>query len=154
MSFIKVDLKSGVKGTTVHRRFHSHRIEPGASRFGTDGSMYDIMQDGDIVGCRDKHATHGDVRMFWETDDHGRDKPVFYVFDRKFKSFPFIAPYVWWRRIEFDMPERMKELEKFVDELALIKNHNGWQGTYFKRARDISKKGFLMKLKGEYDGTR
>lgn len=139
-------LKITNKGTVTLPMYKEDLDGPWLIRY--DNKVYKVSQNGDVLVRRERGIGLGDVRLFWATDNEFYDTPVLYTAERKFGSIiPFRAPKIWWRRI--NLQERFGELEAFVDACAGVKNHEGWQGEYFRRAKDISKKGFLQKLKGE-----
>ena len=113
---------------------------------GQHGKDYRVQQEGELVVGRDRNVKLGDLRVFWYNGQIMWDTPVIYVAERKHKSIiPFRAPIIWWRRIQIG--DRLVELESFVNEIALAE----WPSASAikQRAKDISKEGFLAKLKGE-----
>ena len=99
---------------------------------------------GEIITSKENGVRMGSVRMWWWTDNEQYDTPILYVADREFKKWWPFKNVVWWRRIQ--MHDRLAELESFVNEITTAEFID--TTTLKSKAVDISKKGFLNKLKG------
>lgn len=111
---------------------------------GQHGKGYTVSKLGDLIVGRDRNVKLGDLRVFWYNNQLMWDTPVIYVAERKYRSIiPFRAPLIWWKRVELD--DRLLELETFVDMVALADRPTK---EIKQQAENISKKGFLRKLKG------
>jgi len=108
---------------------------------GTEGLAKDL---GEIIVSKEDKVTMGELRVWWWTDNQQYDTPVLYVADREFKKWWPFKNVVWWRRL--DLTARAAELESFVDTIAMAEWPNSVEVN--KRATELSKKGFLRKLKG------
>ncbi len=66
----------------------------------SSGHAYKVCQDGDVLVRRERGVTLGEVRMFFYFSND-REQCMYFA-ERKFKSIlhPFIAPRIWWRKIE------------------------------------------------------
>jgi len=125
------------------------RYSPEINVVSLGGITYTLSHSvNNLIYARERGVEYGQIRYF---------RPVFfdewagiYYAERILPSmFRIRAPMVWWRRI--DINERTLELEDFVHECARVKGASGWEAAYFKKARELSKRGFIEKLKGEGD---
>jgi len=98
---------------------------------------------GEIIVDKEDGVTLGEMRVFWWSDHQQYDTAMLYVADREFKKWWPFKNVVWWRRVHAD--DRLMELEAFVNMVAVAEYPTP---EIKQRAMDISKKGFLMKLKG------
>ena len=114
------------------------------------GKEYYSAMGGLILSKREYGVKLGSVRLF--SDITYSSGQALYYAERKFTSMiPLRAPKIWWKKLDLGTTERAIELEKFVSKLAKIENYEGWQGEYFKEARELCMKGFVNKLKGKKD---